>query len=93
MCPFILFIASFAMQKLLSLISSHLFIFAFISITLGDESKNVAAVYIKKCSAYVLSRRFIVSGLTLSYPALLLTCILICYHFKSISSLYPLWEY
>ena len=35
-CLFILLIVSFAMQKLLSFIRSHLFIFAFISITLGD---------------------------------------------------------
>ena len=32
---FILLIVSFAVQKLLSLIRSHLFMFAFISITLG----------------------------------------------------------
>ena len=31
---------SFAVQKLLSLISSHLFIFAFISFALGDVSKK-----------------------------------------------------
>jgi len=37
-CLFTLFIASFAVQKLLSLISSHLFIFVFISITLGGGS-------------------------------------------------------
>ena len=35
---FILFIISFAVQKLLSLIRSHLFIFVFISITLGGGS-------------------------------------------------------
>ena len=33
-----LFIVSFAVQKLLSLIRSHLFTFVFISITLGGES-------------------------------------------------------
>ena len=32
------FIVSFAVQKLLSLIRSHLFIFVFISVTLGDGS-------------------------------------------------------
>ena len=36
-CLFILFIFSFAMQTLLGLISSHLFIFAFISINLCGE--------------------------------------------------------
>ena len=37
-CFFTLFIVSFAVKKLLSLIRSHLFAFAFISITLGGES-------------------------------------------------------
>ena len=37
-CLFFLFMISFAVQKLLSLIRSHLLIFVFISITLGDES-------------------------------------------------------
>ena len=37
-CLFTLLIVSFAVQKLLSLIRSHLFIFAFISITLGGGS-------------------------------------------------------
>ena len=35
-CLFVLFMVSFAVQKLLSLIRSHLFIFAFISVALGD---------------------------------------------------------
>ena len=34
-CVFTLLIVSFFVQKLLSLVKSHLFIFAFISITLG----------------------------------------------------------
>ena len=37
-CLFILLIVSFAVQKLLSLIRSHLFAFVFISITLGGGS-------------------------------------------------------
>ena len=37
-CLFILFIVLFAVQKLLSLIRSHLFTFVFISITLGGGS-------------------------------------------------------
>ena len=37
-CFLILFIVSFAVQKLLSLIRSHLFTFVFISITLGGGS-------------------------------------------------------
>ena len=37
-CLFILFMVSFAVQKLLILIRSHLFVFIFISITLGGGS-------------------------------------------------------
>ena len=37
-CLFILLIISFAIQKLLSLIKSHLFTFVFISITIGGGS-------------------------------------------------------
>ena len=37
-CLFTSLIVSFVVQKLLSLIRSHLLIFVFISITLGDES-------------------------------------------------------
>ena len=35
-CLFILFMVSFAVQKFVSLIRSHLFTFAFISFALGD---------------------------------------------------------
>ena len=37
-CLFTLLVVSFAVQKLLNLIRSHLFTFVFISITLGGES-------------------------------------------------------
>ena len=37
-CLYTLFIVSFAVQKLLSLIRSHLFTFVFISVTLGGGS-------------------------------------------------------
>ena len=40
-CLFSLFIVSFIVQRLLSLIRSHLFIFAFISITLGGGSWKI----------------------------------------------------
>ena len=39
-CLFVLFMFSYGMQKLLSLLRSHLFIFVFISITLGGGSKR-----------------------------------------------------
>ena len=35
-CIFVFFLVSFAVQKLVSLICSHWFIFAFISVALGD---------------------------------------------------------
>ena len=38
---FVLFIVSLTVQKLLSLIRSHLFIIAFISFTLADSSKRI----------------------------------------------------
>ena len=38
-------LVSFAVQKLLNLIRSHLFAFVFISFALGDRSKNNAMIY------------------------------------------------
>ena len=52
-CLFTLLIVSFAVQKLLSLIRSHLFTFVFISITLAGESEDLALIYVIKYSAYV----------------------------------------
>ena len=52
-CLFVLLIVSFAVQKLLSLMRSHFLIFVFFSITLGDGSKSIAAIYVKECYAYV----------------------------------------
>ena len=44
---------SFDVQELLSLIRSYLFIFGFISITLGDGSKKILPkIYVKECCAY-----------------------------------------
>ena len=40
-CIFVLFMVSFAVQKLLSFVRSHLFIFVFISISLGGGSKRI----------------------------------------------------
>ena len=47
-CLFVLLMAFFVVQKLLSLIRSHLFIFGFISFALGDRSKK----YCEKCHWY-----------------------------------------
>ena len=59
-CVFILFIVSFAAQKHLSLIRSHLFIFAFISIYLGGGSERIVLRFMSKS----VLPMFIVFGLT-----------------------------
>ena len=45
---FILPMVSFAVKKLLSLIRSHLFIFAFVSFALGDNSKKLLLQFMSK---------------------------------------------
>ena len=53
-CLFTLLIVSFAVQKLLSIIRSHLFTLVFISITLGGGViEDLALIYVIECSAYV----------------------------------------
>ena len=60
-----LFMVSFAVQKLCSFIRSHLFIFVFISITLGDGSKKILLRFMSKSVLPMFSSRsFRVSGLT-----------------------------
>ena len=55
---------SFALQKLLCLIRSNLFIFAFFfPFVSGDRLKNIAMIYGKECSP-VFSLSFMVSSLT-----------------------------
>ena len=44
---------SFVVEKVLSLIRSHLFIFAFISTTLGGGSQRILLWFMLECSAYV----------------------------------------
>ena len=53
-CLFTLLIVSFVVQKLLSFIRSHLFIFAFISNILGGGSEDPAVIYVRECFAYIL---------------------------------------
>ena len=56
---------SFAVQKLLSFIKSHLFIFVFIFITLGGGSKKKLLRFMSKSDLPMFSSKsFIVSGLT-----------------------------
>ena len=64
-CLFILFVVSFALQKLLSFIRSHLFIFVFISISLGGRSKTILLWFISKSVPPMSpSKVFRVSSLT-----------------------------
>ena len=62
-CLFTLLLVSLAVQMLLSLIRSHLFIFVFISITLGGVIEDPTLSYVIECSALFSSKSFIVSGL------------------------------
>ena len=64
-CLSVLFKVSFAVQKLLSLIRSYLFIFVFIFISLGGGSKKILLQFMSKCVQPMFSsKNFIVSGLT-----------------------------
>ena len=64
-CLFILFIVSFVVQKLLSLIRSHLFIYLFyFHYSRRRVKEDLAEIYVKECSVFS-SKSFIVSGLTL----------------------------
>ena len=63
-CLFIFFIFSFAVQKLLILIKSHLFLFVLISITLGGGSKRIMLWLMSKSVLPMFSSEsFIVSAL------------------------------
>ena len=63
-CLFILFKGSFAVQKLLSLIKSHLFIFVFTVITLRGGSEKMLLLFTSE-SVWPMfsSKSFMVSGL------------------------------
>ena len=64
-CLFILFMVSFAVQEILSLLRSHLFIFVFIFITLGGGSKKTLLQFMSKCVLPGFSpKNFIVPTLT-----------------------------
>ena len=52
-CLFTLLIVSLVVQKLLSLIRSHLFIFVFIHYSGRWVVEDLAVIYVRECSAYV----------------------------------------
>ena len=80
-CLFTLLIASFIVQKLLSLIRSYLFIFVFISITLGSGSERILLWFTSKSIMPMFSSSsFIASGLT--FRSLI--------HFEFIFAFFPL---
>ena len=62
-CLFILLIVSFIVQKLLSLIRSHLFIFAFISINLGGGSRGSFCDLCQSVLPMFFPKSFIVPGI------------------------------
>ena len=63
-CFFTLLIVSFVVQKLLGLIKSHLFIFAFISITLGGGHRGCCCDLCQSVLPMFSSKSSIVSSLT-----------------------------
>ena len=65
-CLFVLLMVFFAVQKLLSLIRSHLFMFAFISFSLEDRSKKILLWFMSKSVLPMFSSwSFMVYGLIL----------------------------
>ena len=56
-CLFVLFTVPFAMQKLLRLIRSHLFIFVFICITLGSGLKKILLRFMSESVLPVFSSK------------------------------------
>ena len=63
-CLSVLFRVSFSVQKLLSLIESHLFIFVFTVITLRGGSEKMLLLFMSESVwPMVSSKNFIVSGL------------------------------
>ena len=62
-CLFVFFLVSFAVQKLWCFIRSHLFVFVFISITLGGGSKTSCCDLCQSVLSMFSFNSFIVSSL------------------------------
>ena len=61
-CLFVLFMVSFAVKKLLSLIRSHLSIFAFVSITLADGFEKIPLQFMSVfCLRFPLAGKYLKS--------------------------------
>ena len=68
-CFFILLMVSFAMQKLLSLIRSHLSVLAFVSFCPRQQSKTILLWFMSKSVLLMFSsRNFMLSGLIIFKP-------------------------
>ena len=59
-CLFLLLMVSFAVQKLLSLVRSHLFIFTFISFALEERSKKILLRFMSKSVLPMFSSRSLI---------------------------------
>ena len=89
-CLFILFMVSFAVQMVSSLIRPHLFIFAFLYIILENRSKKMLLWFVSKCVLHMFSfRSFIVSGLTVM--SLIYFYLIFVYGIRECSSLILLY--
>ena len=67
-CLSVLFMISFALQNFLSLIRSHLLIFAFVSITQRDGSRKILLWFMSESVVPMFSSKsFIASNLTFRY--------------------------
>ena len=78
-CLFIFLMVSFAVQKLLSLIRCHLFIFVFTFIAVGGGSKRILLRFMSKSVLPMFfSKSFIVSSLTFRTLVHLEVCVCVC---------------
>ena len=93
-CLFILLMASFAVQKLISLIRSHLFTFAYISIALGDwPEKTLVWFMSENVLPMFSSRNFMVSCLLLSVQAILSLFLCVVWGTLSFCSRCSIWPH
>ena len=95
---FVVFMASFAVQNLLSSIRSHSFVFVFISITLGNGCKRIFLQVLFEFSFLMIQMKPQTSVIYMcphcrlsSYPDILCTCVVPINYFHSFNPvLFPL---